>query len=163
MRIPKDSLLEYDYLKVKYRQELGTKRAKLNQKYRKRRKYGFRILTFCVAMIIFFNVGAIFLTNMLVFRANPGTVLHETNPVQCEINDFSCAGGGWPVLLSFVKQAIFYAFMIWAYGVATRVVVRDRDYYFLAGVVIFYLVLMGMDFFNDFGFYIGKILWGLVL
>jgi len=113
----------------------------------------FRLMDIAVVLIILMNFGAVLLTNMLVIQKTPDVVIMEANPSQAKMNQMELHPKAIPLIRAFVIQATIWAFMLFAY-------IYYRKLGVMISVVCFYFIICGRDFFNNFGYFIGKLMFG---
>ena len=115
-----------------------------------------------MAIAILFNLGALIMTNMHVVRSNPTIELREANPIQVKQNDFK------PVeqeqvrhyMGGYLIQVFEWTFLIGAYLIQRRGVRTGANLNLLILIVIFTLVATTLDFSNDLGYTLGKLIYG---
>ena len=134
-----------------------------NQKaaeYRENNKVKFKILDLLIVLAILMNLGAVMLTNMMVLKESKGekVVLKEVNPVAAQVKDLA----QHPFWLEEAK-AFFYQIVCWVlvfllYFYQRQKTFNDVGYFILLGLVVFVVTAWGLDFFNNFGFYLGDLI-----
>ena len=122
----------------------------------------FRLMDIAVVLLITMNFGAVGLTNMMAVRQEPTIVenLTEANIIQAELHDYELNPEAKRTMTIFVSQALIWAVLLFAY-----IYFRNRIYNeFQLGLMVFsvgfYFIVCGRDFFNNFGYFIGKVLFG---
>jgi hypothetical protein len=114
-------------------------------------------------IIIFLNLIALLLTNILVVQQNPGKEFVEANPTQCKWNGYSCHVNAHNIMLSFLKQVIIWTIIIGLYIYQRQHTFSYLGMWILTMVLIYATVMMSLDTFNDIGLYIGKLAYGVVV
>ncbi len=148
--------------------ELSDLKAVINKRKRKLNKVLLKkchkwvwFLHIIVALCIIMNFGAVFLTNMLVIKTVPNAVIREANPIQASIHGYEDGGiEGIALIYAFVVQSLFWTVLLFLYFYSIRKVYTMKQLYWVTAMVFFYFIIIGMDFFNDFGFYIGRAFYG---
>lgn len=134
----------------------------LGKQLRQTKKRLFRTLDFCLVLIILFNVGAIVITNMMVYEkaevTNKPIMMKEVNPVAAEVHNLEQHEDSTRLYAMFLRAALIWALMIFIFIYLRIKVYTDQTLFLLVFVIIIWMIATGMDFFNNFGFFIGKIL-----
>ena len=153
---------EIDYtnlamLRAKVTQERIYLHGKLKSKY----KNLFRMMNVFVAIMLLFNAGALILTNALVYREAPETIVLESNPAASQIHGFEAHPEAKSIFSGFMIQAFFW--MLIVLGVFFMKLGCYRYYQLVGSVAILgaMALISGYDFFNNFGYMIGKLIWGM--
>ena len=119
-----------------------------------------------VVVIILMNFGALFITNVLVVRENEQLVdlgviesweIVEANPVQAEINDYKTTDEAQSHFKSWLIFLVYWSIMTFVYILIRKTFYTEFGFYFMMFFVLFYLLVLGSDFFNNLGYYIGKL------
>ena len=126
------------------------------------------LLRFCdimTALVILFNVGAMVITNMMVVKVEPTVEFTETNPVAVEIHNYKPSEPNFfkaitNFLLGFVKQAVLYGVLVCGYLLLRSTLTEKSDLKHLIGLIVIWLAFIGLDFFSNFGYLLGKIIYG---
>ena len=153
-------LNEKNQSKKKYKEKLRLFKKSLNKEYIKNNKWKVLILDLALILVIFSNIGALLTTNALVVRENPDTEFKEANPIQCDWNGYSCAIDGMKFMFSFLNQCILWTIIIGWYIYIRKTVFSEEGYWLLLMIMLFYVVVTSLDFINNLGYYIGKVLFG---
>jgi len=122
----------------------------------------FRLMDIAVVLLILMNFGAVALTNALVVKKYPKLVeiLSEANVVQAKMNDYEVHPNAMPLLKAFIRQAMIWAFILFSYIYYRSRIWTELQLGVMVSIVCFYFIICGRDFFNDFGYYIGKLMFG---
>lgn len=134
--------------------------SKINREFRKEYSFVFRTMDVLLVLIILFNVGAMVITNALVVKETPDKNFYEANPIQADVNNFKTTDDAKYWFMGFYVNFVIWALLIGWYVYMRFNIITFNLFYMMAGVIIFYLVGTGLDFFHDFGFWIGTILYG---
>lgn len=143
--------------------KINLTRENLSKMYHLNNQKLFIALDILLIIGVLFNFGAVFLTNMLVMKNAPAEENHifkEINPIQAAQNDLVLHDNGYSLYFMFLKQAAIWAVLIYFYWHG-RVRVFDNKSMILHTIICTSLfVILGYDFFNDFGYYVGVLLYG---
>jgi len=121
----------------------------------------FRLMDIAVVLIIIMNFGAVLLTNMLVVQAVPKDVeivITEANPTQGKLNNYEMHPNALPLIRAFVIQAMIWAFILFCYIYYRNRIWTEFQLGLMLSCVCFYFIICGRDFFNNFGYFIGKLM-----
>ena len=122
----------------------------------------FKLMDIAVVLIIIMNFGAVALTNLMVVKEQPKvlTALREANVVQAKINDWEVHPEAARTMIIFVKQALIWAFILFCYIYYRNRIWTEFQLGIMILLVCFYFIICGRDFFNNFGYFIGKLMFG---
>ena len=155
---------DFDYATAEFhvaKLDVKIKKRIAHKEFLKHTKKFVLAMDFLMISFVIFNFGAVFITNALVVRDNPGLVLLEANPKQSELNGYAAHPKGNELLRAVVIQSLMWAVLLSIY-LFNRMHFMTYGGLWLTGfVVLFYFFLLWWDFFNDLGFLIGKIIWGI--
>lgn len=178
LKLKKKHLKENHNLKQECLDEdIRSTRIKLNKQFRK--EYNFVIFDVLMVFLLLFNVGAFCLTNALVVKASVVYEIpleyKEANPMTAQVYDFvplvEIKTETWKMkfqsvmasMMNFIihiKQFLVWGLMIVVYLYGRFHVTDYSDLRFLGLVLTFGVVLGMYDFFSDYGYFLGKMLWG---
>ena len=122
----------------------------------------FRLMDIAVVLIIVMNFGAVALTNLMVVKQIPEVVEHlrEANVVQAKINDWEVHPEAEREMKIFINQSLIWVFILFCYIYHRNRVWNEFQLGLMISAVCFYFIVCGKDFFNNFGYWIGKVLFG---
>ena len=122
----------------------------------------FRLMDIAVVLMIIMNFGALTITNMMVVKKTPIVVesIMEANVVQAKLNNFEAHPQATQWMRIFVTQSMIWAFILFCYIYYRNRVWNEFQLGLMVSVVCFYFIICGRDFFNNFGYWIGKVLFG---
>lgn len=123
----------------------------------------FRLMDIAVVLMIIMNFGAVLLTNILVIQAVPKDVeivILEANPTQAKMNNMELHPNAVPLIRAFVIQSAIWALILFCYIYYRNRIWNEFQLGLMVSVVCFYFIICGRDFFNNFGYYIGKLIFG---
>ena len=162
-------ILDYHNLydsKKKFNREFKHKKKEitktLSKGYRKNHSLWFKAMDIMIVLIILFNFGAIFTTNFLVVKAEPTIVLREANIVQAELNQIEAVPKeeGFKMMKAIYLNSLIWAvFIVW-YIYNRNTIFSDQALYFMLFLLMFILILTGTDFINNFGYAVGRGVFG---
>jgi len=119
----------------------------------------FRLMDIAVVLLILMNFGAVLLTNILVIQKVPKDVeivITEANPTQAKLNNYELHPEAIPLIRAFVIQASLWALILFVYIYYRMRVWTEFQLGILLSIICFYFIICGRDFFNNFGYFIGK-------
>jgi len=119
----------------------------------------FRLMDIAVVLLILMNFGAVLLTNILVIQKVPKDVeivITEANPTQAKLNNYELHPEAIPLIRAFVIQASLWALILFCYIYYRMRVWTEFQLGILLSIICFYFIICGRDFFNNFGYFIGK-------
>ncbi len=162
---------EFKLERVKLKDKFKYEKSLLNDKIRKRKKEKhnkfvkehkktLRYLDTIFVIIILFNLGALLITNALVFKDNPSAEFFESNPIAGEIHGFKLHSGENSFFASFMFFVYMWAFLSFLYIYVRRIIYEERHLFALIAYAILYATVLGTDFINNLGFYLGKGIYG---
>uniref|UniRef100_A0A6H1ZHL4 Uncharacterized protein n=1 Tax=viral metagenome TaxID=1070528 RepID=A0A6H1ZHL4_9ZZZZ len=120
----------------------------------------FRLMDIAVVLIIIMNFGALAITNILVIRTTPDVVIMEANPNQAKISNYELHPKAVPIITAFVIQSLIWAFILFCYIYYRNKIHTELGLAIMVSLVCFYFIICGRDFFNNFGYWIGKLMFG---
>ena len=112
-------------------------------------------------MCILLNYGAVFITNALVIKANPTVELKEANDIQAEMNNYEKHEQGDALMMALFIQCILWTILISVYISNRMFLISYQQITIMTFVIVYFAFIIALDFVNDFGYLIGKILWGI--
>lgn len=136
------------------------KKRKAHKAFVKHMRKYLRVMDLLVITMVLFNFGAVVITNALVVRENPEMKFLEANPTQSKLNNYEQHPKGNEFMKALFFQSLMWAGFLTLYIYARMHIVRYWDFWTLGFIVLFYFYLIYWDFFNDLGYFIGKIIWG---
>ena len=133
------------------------KKKNLHDDFVKLHKVELRVMDILVIFIVLMNFGAMFLTTLMVAKESTTETFHvvEANPIQASMNDFETTEEAQVEFKMFVFHSFYWAILIFFYVHKRRTIYTDEELGWLRFMVIVYLILLGKDFFNNIGYYIG--------
>ena len=122
----------------------------------------FRLMDIAVVLIIIMNLGAVALTNLMVVKDQPKVLegLREANVVQAKMNDWEIHPEAAKTMKIFINQAMIWAFILFCYIYYRNRIHTELQLGIIISLVCFYFIICGSDFFNNFGYFIGKVVFG---
>ena len=122
----------------------------------------FRLMDIAVVLMIIMNFGAVALTNMMAVRAEPkiAETLTEANVVHAKVGNYVVSPEANRTMKIFVSQAMIWAFILFAYIYYRNRVWNEFQLGLMISAVCFYFIVCGKDFFNNFGYWLGKAIFG---
>ena len=122
----------------------------------------FRLMDIAVVLMILMNFGALTITNMMVVKKTPAVVetIMEANVVQAKLNNFEAHPQATQWMKIFITQSMIWAGMLFVYLYYRHRIWNEFQLGLMISCVCFYFIICGRDFFNNFGYWIGKVLFG---
>ena len=160
-------LIELGKQQVMIGEKITAAKHEINRNLRKEYKILFRVCDILIVLMILSNIGAVVLTKALVVKNKPDIVLVEANPVAAEQLDITSAISVKPkslvygFIISFYMQVIIFASIISYYIYQRFHVIDRRKLYTNMVAILFFFLFLFMDFVNDLGLYLGKLIWGI--
>jgi hypothetical protein len=145
--------------KRKNSEEIKREKKELNRRFLGLHKNTILLFDWAMVLIILFNLGAVFMTSMLAVKKNPGIELKEANSVQAAMNNYELHPGGNKIMSALLKQCFLWAIIIFGYIYTRNNLISEDGLAVLMFIIILYLVFTGVDFTNDLGYYVGKMLY----
>ena len=139
---------------------ISEEKRKENKRFIKEHKTIIRILDIAMIFIILFNYGALTITNAMVLKKEPDRIFYEVNPVVAESNDYVVHPKAQTKIKQLVRVFIAWAVLIGIYVYFRLTIMTTKDLIVLVCIVATWFMILGWDFVNDFGFWIGKQIWG---
>lgn len=123
----------------------------------------FRLMDIAVVLIVIMNFGAVALTNLMAVRKTPAIVdnLTEANVVHAKVGNYEVHPEAKREVKIFVSQALIWALILFCYMYYRNRVWNEFQLGLIVFCVCFYFIVCGRDFFNNFGYFIGKVLFGV--
>ena len=123
----------------------------------------FRMMDIAVVLLILMNFGAVGLTNVMAVRKEPAIAsnLTEANVVHAELHDYEVDPEARRTMTIFVSQALIWAVLLFAYIFFRNRIYNEFQLGLMVSVVCFYFIICGRDFFNNFGYFIGRLMFGV--
>ena len=145
-------------LKAQAREEKLKLHKDLSNKYFKL----FRFMDILVAIIILTNFMAIGMTNILAVKQQPEQELFEANPVQVVVGEYEQHEevNYWNYMSSIVFNFFMWLVLIACYIFCRRAIYTERQLTVMMIAVLYYFTIIGIDFFNNLGFLIGRLIYG---
>lgn len=116
-------------------------------------------------LALLFNLGALVLSNAIIMKdsAEAGETIQflEANPFSPQTG-FQTAGMiiGLLTLGMLLRQAVLWVVMLLGYVYVCKNIHSQLGLWMLTAMVLWFVITLGFDFFHDFGFVLGKIIWG---
>jgi hypothetical protein len=148
-------VIKNNYIYKKNINEFKSKEFKSNLSFYYKRHFQ-KLLTFLdilFIMAILMNFGAVFLTNALVVK-NTGSeiIFKEANPMQSEIYEKE---ENVDYFKFFIIHSLKISLLIMFYIKSRINIYNIRSIYYLIFLVITTFTILGLDFFNNAGYYYG--------
>lgn len=142
---------------------LLTARMQANKWLRKQYPKWFKTLDILIILGMLMNFGALFITGVLVMKVAPDTELKEANPTQCNWNGWSCHDNARQIFFSTVGLWLSWGILLAWYIINRFTVYNIPGMWMMTVAVILLVTILGADFTNDLGLYLGKILYASIV
>ena len=116
------------------------------------------ILDIFFILTILFNVGALVITNILVIKNAPESKFVEDNKAASE--RFGFEYGNEVRFSGYILHCLCWAILIFIYVLRRANVHNALTYWWLTFWIIFMVTFTAFDFFNNFGYWLGKVFYG---
>lgn len=153
------NLLEhYIYRRKQLDYEIKRHKRREHEELLKRQAVVFRLMDTKVLLLVLMNFGAVTLTNVLLIKQQPDAILLEANTIQAEAHGYEQHPQASSLIKALVYQAFLWALLLFCYIYYRRRVYNEKQMWVMLGIVSFYFMLCGIDFFNNYGYYIGRMM-----
>ena len=143
------------------KERLRVENRLLHEQYKNKYSKTFKLMDILFVSFIISNMGALMLTNMLVFKTTPNATVQEANPIASEIHDFEPHPQAASLFSGFIFQMLMYGILFLCYF-SNRNNIRSHKGLILNFALIFFMFFVCFtDFTNNLGYYIGRLLWGV--
>jgi hypothetical protein len=132
----------------------------LSRQLRVEYKHLFRLMDIFFILIFVFNIGALTITNVMVMKETPAVELREVNPIQAKLQGYEVHPEAYSMVKSFLIQSVLYVISIMGYWMMRFSAFTKTQLIVCLAIVFFYSVTSAMDFFNDWGYLLGKWVYG---
>lgn len=140
--------------------DIKQKKKECHQEFYKENKRKIIILDIIMVLAILCNIGALILTNALVLKNNPDKTFGEMNPVMAKNMDIVYAEKSEVKFFGFLFNIFCWSVIVIYYINLRNKIARQIEYGMLLGMVICIFTAWSLDFFNDLGYWIGKLIYG---
>lgn len=140
--------------------QIKQEKLSLHKKFVNNYKGLFRVLDFIIIAMMVLNLLTVMITNIIVVKKEPTTVFYETNIVQAKSNDYEPHPKANTIFFTFIKQILLWLVVMMCYVYFRRTTFTEEGLFLLLIIILYFTISILTNFFNDFGYYIGKILFG---
>ena len=119
-----------------------------------------KILDIAIILSVIFNCLALAITNAIVVKANPQQQITEANPVKANLSGWQQSKDANKIMLGFFLHVIGLSIIIYTYILERRKAAEEQHFRRLLFLTIMVFLFCTLDFMNDLGFYIGKVVLG---
>jgi len=116
----------------------------------------FRLMDIAVVLIIIMSFGATFLTTLLLVEKSPEHIIVESNPVIAERGNYELSIDSTNEMRLFIILALIWSGILFVYLYFRSRIYKEWQLYLMLFCVSYYFMSCGNDFFNNFGYFIGK-------
>ena len=146
--------------KLLINQRIRVEKKVLHHKFVAMNKKSFLYMDILIGVMVLLNMGALVMTNALVVKATPEVELREVNPAMAEVHDYEVHPKSNQLIKVFIKQVVLWAILVLCYMYYRTRVFTDMGFTTMWVFVLYFLTMYLVDFVNDFGYLIGKIMFG---
>ena len=139
---------------------LKLQRKVVHKEFVKKHKTLLLIMDIFVISLVLVNFGTALVTNALVVKVEPETKFMEANTIQVDINDYEEHPEGKRFMTMLLVQSLLWAILLFGYIHSRMVIYKNSELLIMMFILIFYTYLIYYDFVNDFGYYLGTVIWG---
>lgn len=135
------------------------KKKKHRELLKDKRRY-VMFLDIILIVAICLNFTTVFMTNFLVVKETPPAelVLVETNPITAEVGGYVPAENGSKLMLQVYINVLAYVMVFVLYNYYRQTMYNLGQLVFLSSLVFFFSFMLTQVFFNDFGYFVGRLL-----
>lgn len=150
----------YDLLAQKaiVKEAIKKEKRKLHKTFVALNRKTFIYLDMAVVILIIFNIGATATTNFMAVKKEPDVEVMEVNPNTAKAYDLEPHPESQQLWGKLVTYAFFLLILLGTYIYYRRNVFTEEGLFILIVFVVFFLLIYSWDFFNDFGYWLGKII-----
>lgn len=156
-----EKLSELKHKKFVANNNLKDHRRFTKWKFRFEHKQHFMVLDIIILVLVLMNFGAVFMTNNMVIRTAQDTgqeiVLQEANPIMAEEHNLETSPQVQKEFMIFVSHAAKWGLMLMGYILFRFNTYTETAMIATLCIICFYGFIIGLDFFNDLGFYLAFI------
>jgi len=152
----------FDLLRKKNVLEEDIKKHKgvLHNKFYELKKKEFAILDWALALIIVMNCLSAFMTNVVVVKETPSVQVMEFNPTVATAQGYEPHPAAPTFNTVIFTKALFWGSLIFIYLYNRKRIFSEEHLLVMQTLIFLLLVIFGWAYFNDLGFYLGKMLYG---
>jgi len=147
------------------KRKIKERKRYLNKLFVEKNKNKVRLLDLLFLCVILFNIGAMVMTNMMVVKAEPQKEFKEANPFTGKLQNLETheKSRAFEVMKMFLKQSFIWWIILVLYISLRKSIYCIESYYFLLFVTLWLFISTGRDFISDFGFVLGKVIYGGII
>ena len=143
--------------RIKEREKKNTERA-MRRRQLESKYWGLLLIIDIMALsCIIMNMGAVLLTNWMVADAKEDITIIEANPVVAKIEGLETTKAANRAFMQAVRILIGWGALIWAYLNLRLRFYTKNHIITLATIAVFCFYVIGLDFFNNLGYFLGII------
>jgi len=131
--------------------ELEDAKRVARREFRERFHEKFRFMDLLVVIVVLFNFGAVTMTNYVVDTINSPGGFREVNPTSATIYGVAEHPKAMVLFGAFKIWTAMWSVLIILYVYFRFNVMREETFYTTMSFISAYFIVLGLDFFNDFG------------
>lgn len=125
------------------------------QSFKLKYKKWIRLLDIGLALVILFNISAIFLTNAMVVRVHPNVTMVEANPAMAEAGNFETTPEAQSQFNVFKLLVFFWGAVVSVFIYNRAMLYRKWQLYLLTLLIVLLLFMTGLDLVGNLGYWFG--------
>ena len=123
-----------------------------------------RYMDIIAVVCILFNFFALMMTNVMVMKEAAAVdeviVLKEANPAMAQAGGYEQHPDGLQFMKVIIRFAVMWSILAFCYIHYRRTVYTEQALGMMMFLLAYYVALLGYDFFNNFGYLVGKVIFG---
>lgn len=144
--------------KLIIKSEITKEKKRLHRMFVALNRRTFMYLDITVIVLILFNIGATTMTNFMDIKKEPQQELYEVNPTAAKAYGLEEHPESKQLWSKVVIYATFLFILFGTYIYYRMNVFTEEGLFILVVFVVFFLLIYSWDFFNDFGYWLGKVM-----
>lgn len=128
------------------------------KRFREKNKKQMNVMDALIVVMILSNIGALLITNYMVVKKNPTMEFREANPVQAKISGYQGLDNIWQSLKIMFRSLFAYGILVGTYIWTRQKISCHNDYLFYFAMYAAVAMILFLDFINDFGYLLGKVI-----
>jgi len=138
--------------------QIEQEKKKIHKELVKQNKTIFYLLDAAVIVAILLNIGALAITNAMVVKEEPTTAFTEVNVIAADVGGYVPHPQSFALFNMLLMKIFSYTIIILMYGYLRFFAYTQSMLNTLYLFVVMLFVMSFYDFLNNFGFYMGKMI-----
>jgi hypothetical protein len=148
------------YRKERLNNDIKSCKKRLHEEYMGANKRKIMWMDLIVCILVFLNFMSAYMTEYLVFRekalAGEEIILMEANPVVAQSMGYEQHPDGMRYIKVLFRTGFSWALLGAVYFYFRSTLFTDEGYYIMVAVMLWYAVMIGLDFSNNLGILLAK-------